>query len=226
MKKNTFIAVTASASLFALTGSLSAAPVTLNGLTFSEQTGDFSITDGSGSGSENDPFVIEETVTGFDVTMSIEGLQSNFSGCEVAGFTACFFLTKEVTNASGETWNFYDHELQEELGTASSEGDGLSFAQGLTSVRPYTSDVFDSVDEETQERDYINFFDGSVADGETVSFAYWISDNSPEDEFFLRQRPNFSTTSTVPEPATIFLFGLGLLGISAVSRLRNKSHDA
>ncbi|MDY7039053.1 MAG: hypothetical protein SV375_23230, partial [Thermodesulfobacteriota bacterium] len=104
---------------FAFSSVVSAAPVTVNGLTFAEQTGAFTITGGSGIGTEGDPIVLFEDVSGLDVTMSISGLPG-FGNLSGSGHATGFWLEKHVTNLTGETWNFYDHELQEILGTASS----------------------------------------------------------------------------------------------------------
>ncbi len=67
---------------------------------------------------------------------------------------------------------------------ASADGDGLSFAQGAALLRPWTSDIFATVDEVTDIRDFINFSSGSVMDGEIVTFNYVITDNSPIGLFY------------------------------------------
>lgn len=216
MRKAAIVAIAA----LGIGATASAAPVTLNGITFSEATGAFTITGGSGSGSALDPFVINETVTGLDVTMSIEGLTSALS--EVGAFTSGFFITKVVTNNTTADWSFYDNELQEILGTPSPDGDGLSFAQGDNSVRPYTSDVYASVFEESVVRDQVSFFDGLVTIGETVTMNFAITDNTPVDQFFLRQRPNFVDPGIppVPVPAALPLLvaAIGALGFAGRRR--------
>lgn len=212
------VASIAAAVAFGFVSSASAAPVTLNGITFAEQTGAFEITSGSGTGTGADPFVINETVTGLDVTMSISGLTSSLS--EVGSFTSGFFITKVVTNNTTADWSFYDNELQETLGTPSADGDGLSFAQGFAAVRPFTSDVFTSVFEESTIRDQVTFLNGLVKIGETVSMSFAITDNTPIDEFFLRQRPNFVDPGVVPVPAALPLLvtAIGAMGFAARRR--------
>ena len=105
-----------------------AGPVTTGGLTFTEQTGAFVFTGATGTGTAADPIKLYETVSGLDVTMSITGF--NTIGDPSAGpFTAGIYIQKYITNTTGQSWSFYDLELQQTLGVASGEGDGLSLGK-------------------------------------------------------------------------------------------------
>ena len=159
-----------------------AASLVLEGLEFSEVAGDFTITGGERT---QDALRIFQDVTGpnIDLFTSIEGLRRE----RLLGFR----LESVVTNRTDTPWVFFDHELQEQFGVPSPEEDGLSFAQGFESVRPI-SDQFSTVDEVTDVRDFVNFTGGVVNPNQTVTFRYFILDNSPTDLFFLRQRPNFA----------------------------------
>jgi hypothetical protein len=155
-------------------------------LEFSENSGDFRITGGSRN---SDFYTIQQEVYGPNVNlyMNIRGFPDLFEDGYVG-----IRVRSIVTNLTGTPWIFFDHELQERKGRRSPEEDGLSFAQGYASIRPFTSDRFSRTEEEISARDFVNFSGGIVQPGETVTFLYAITDNSPIDRFYLLQRPNFA----------------------------------
>lgn len=162
-----------------------AARLRLGDVSFEEVSGNFQITGGSRN---SEFYTIYQDVTGPDVNllMRIEGFDdlydSGYVGIRVQSI---------VRNLTGTPWIFFDHELRESQNTPSPEADGLSFAQGYTSIRPFTSDLLPLANEVIDVRDFVNFSGGIVQPGQTVTFIYAITDNSPEDRFFLLQRPNF-----------------------------------
>ena len=169
-----------------------------NGLVFSEASKNFRITNVTGRGTVSDPFVVNQDVLGLDISLAIDNLTQT-PHHSVFGRPG-FAISVVSRNLTGAFWRFYDHELQETAGAASSENDGLSFAQGIGAARPYTSSHYERADEITDVRDFINFYRGDgVRPNETVRFNYFVTDTIPNRRFYIRQRPDYRPNTT-PTP--------------------------
>lgn len=128
------------------------------------------------------------------------------------------WLAKTVTNNTSSTWTSFDLELQSVLGTPSTNGDGLSFAQG--SGLSFTSDRFTTVHSIEDVRDFLNLDGGVVGIGESVTFTFAITD-SRNRTFWLSETPNH-VVGAIPEPEiyALMLAGLGLVSVIARRRRR------
>lgn len=167
--------------------------------------------------------------------LEIQGLESGVN----------YVVNKEIINSTGVDWNRFSNELLDPAGqledvmydptpqpgwvptgfSTSNDYDGLSFAQG--SPIPRTSNAFSSllVDEVTDERDFLDFYNGTVSGAggmDLVSFGLRDNDANANEPFLLAQRPNESSVPEVPEPATLLLLGIGL-GAGAFARRRRRS---
>jgi hypothetical protein len=164
------------------------------------------------AGASATPWTIGETFTG--VSGLVLELSSNTGGSPVGPdnstgtiHSAGKWFSKTVTNNTGVAWTSFEIELQSVLGVPSTDGDGLSFAQGggLT----FTSDKFSDLTKLEITRDYLNFSNGTVGIGESVTFLFAITDiaNNP---FWLLETPNKADVLPgVPEPCTMLLLGSG-----------------
>lgn len=176
------------ALLSAIAAPLQAEPITLNGITFSDELGGFELVDGWGSGTHEDPFVIVERV--FDdapAILVVRGFSEAFGNTARTQHLAGFVMTKVVINATSSAWQSYELELQERLGQDSTYGDGLSFGQNPTSARSFSSDLYRDMIATDEPLDGVTFRQGVVRPGEQVAFRFFVTDNTPRALFYLVQ---------------------------------------
>jgi hypothetical protein len=174
-------------------------PLTLNSFDFST------------AGSETDPWLLDETFTGPGPgTLALTDTDGQPLG-DLFPFASGSWFLKTVTNSSGVAWTSFEIELQELLGVASGEGDGLSFAEGLGFV--FSSSVFPDVARVDITRDSYLFSGATVPDGGQVTFAFAVTDNSPQSPVYLQETPNRTDGPVIPEPTTLLLVGSGLAAV-------------
>jgi len=165
-----------------------AEPVSLQGLTFSDELGGLRIVEASGRGSLEDPFVLVEDITADGpAILVIRGMTHRFGNRIHSHHEVGFALTKIVRNRTEEPWSVFNLELREFLDSASPFGDGLSFGQASDAGRPFRSDRFAETLETREPFDGVQFHDGLVPPGEAVAVSVVISDTTPRWEFYLLQ---------------------------------------
>jgi hypothetical protein len=178
-------------TLLLIAGSATAQPVTVDGITFSDELGGFTVQGASGTGTLEDPFVVIEEVTGPETPiLVIEGLSPAFHNRVGSQHLAGFALRKRVTNRTSFVWQSYNLELREVEDSHSPYGDGLSFGQASEIWRPFPSDRFGTARITDEPVDTVTFTDGAVKPGETVTFDVIITDTSPVERFMLFQSPD------------------------------------
>ena len=180
--------------------------------------------------------VVGTTIT-INETWTSNGIGSLlFRGLDVS---IPYTVVKQVTNNTGASWTRFANELLDPAGqandaadllpypsfvpagyTTSNDSDGLSFNQGGGS--PRTSLAFSDllVDELTDARDFLDFFNGSVSGlGGLDTITFGLIDTGPNQPFLLVQRPNEKSVET-PEPISATILGMGLLGLGFARRRR------
>jgi hypothetical protein len=166
-----------------------AAPVTIEGITFSDEKGDFTILKVTGTGTLQDPFVVVEDVTGDTPILVIRGMNIGFGNRVGSQHVIGFAIAKICINHTGSSWTQYRMELRTTPTDPSPYGDGLSFAQGFLGGPPASSSGFHHARVIDEPFDAIDFTDGQIKPGESVSFDFLITDMTPKSEVFLLQQP-------------------------------------
>ena len=163
---------------------------TVEGVTFSDELGGFTLIEVTGRGLLEDPFVVVEEVTGpGEVVLVIRGVAPPFGNRIGSQHMVGFAMTKVTINRTGRPWYEYELELREMLDAHSPYGDGLSFGQATTIGRPFLSGAFSQSAETDEPYDAVSFWGGVVKPGETASFSIVVSDTSPVSKFYLFQQP-------------------------------------
>jgi hypothetical protein len=166
-----------------------AGEIALDGLVFSDELGGVRLLEGRGSGTLDDPFVlIEEITEAGPAILVVRGMRHTFGNRVDSQHDAGFALTKIVRNATSQPWSQFTLELREFIDRESPFGDGLSFGQASAVGRPFRSDGFAEVVDTDEPYDGVQFFDGMVAPGETVSISVVITDTTPRWQFYLLQK--------------------------------------
>jgi hypothetical protein len=181
-------------------GPVPAAPLTLEGVTFSDELGGVELKEGWGTGTIDDPFVLVEEITEQGpAILVVRGMTHGFGNRIRSHHEIGFALTKIVRNGTEQTWSLFDLELREFINDPSPFGDGLSFGQATEAGRPFYADSFADIIETREPYDGVSFSDGGVDPGGTVVLSVVITDTTPRWEFFLMQKRD-SPLAGLPDP--------------------------
>jgi hypothetical protein len=214
-------------ALMALAGALTAVPASAATI-IDEAAGLVTVTgfNTGTAGTNADPWVVLEDLAGPGMISLTEEQGSAIGPDNPTGSGHSFgkWIAKIIQNTSAVPWTSFELELRVDPSLPSLDGDGLSFAQGSGFENTFISDKFGTYSAIEDIRDYLNFHNGVVMPGESVTFFFAITDNQTKNQFFLLQTPNRREVGQeVPEPATMLLLGAGLVGASARKLRKNRA---
>ncbi|HYG88694.1 MAG TPA: hypothetical protein VD978_20805 [Azospirillum sp.] len=171
-----------------------AEPFSVAGLTFSDELGGFRLLSASGFGTPEDPFVVVEEVTAPEqVVLVIRGALDAWPGRLAHNRIGSdhpfgYALRKVVINRTDSVWAGYDVELQQPLGLASPQDDGLSFGEGSAYQRFAQADLFKIARVTSKPLDSISFSMGDVPPGGHITLDFVVTDIQERPAIYLAQR--------------------------------------
>ena len=177
-----------------------AASLTVDGVTFSDELGGFVLEGVTGGGSMDDPFVVERMTSASGGILRFS-MDPAFGNRIESQHTIGFALIRVIENATDFTWNSFELELQSQLGVPSDYADGLSFGQGSTVGRPFTSLEFPRVRMMDEPYDQVEFEDGKVLVGGHTTLRIVITESMPLSDAYLAQRPTRPLAATFSRSA-------------------------
>ena len=178
-----------------------AGTITRLGVSFSDELGGFVLEQVTGKGSIADPFVVVERITDPDGAALVYRADPAFGNHIGSPDRIGFSLVKVIKNATGHGWSGFEIELQSKFGIPSDNTDELSYGQGSTAGRPFTSSVFGHVTLIDEPFDRIEFDDGSVPPGGEVTLRFVVSQPGSLHEAFIVQRPSGPVAGRTPVPS-------------------------
>lgn len=165
-------------------------PITVEGITFSDERGSFRLVSVTGTGSAADPFVVKEELTGpEDAVLVIKGFTRDFGNRVGTQHTAAFAMEKIVVNKTDRAWQGFQVELREIENRPSTYQDGLSFGQASVVADQYVNSTLPHSQRLDEPEDSLGFGGASIPPGGEATFRFVISDMSPIYRFYLVQRP-------------------------------------
>jgi len=186
----TVLRLALAALLMAAASAAIADPISVEGLTFSDELGNFRLVSVTGKGTLDSPFVVKEEITGpNDPILVIKNFSHDFGNRVGTQHTAAFAMEKIVVNKTTKTWQGFQVELREIINRPSTYEDGLSFGQASQLADDYVQSSMPNSQRLDEPEDSLGFGGADIPPGGQATFRFIISDMSPVYRFYLVQRP-------------------------------------
>ncbi|MEZ5810907.1 MAG: hypothetical protein R3D45_05765 [Rhizobiaceae bacterium] len=163
---------------------------------FSDELGGFTILAASGTGTRDDPIVIEQELSSASPVIMVIRARRTIRPYALAGDYANGMINMRIKaiNGSGLPWLEFEFELQEVLRQPSVYGDGLSFDQRSVGGKSILSNRFNRFDDRFEPYDRLIYFDGNVDPLDSAEFSFMITDFTPQPEFYLLLDPRIPSS--------------------------------